>query len=512
MAARNRIPGILAEGFAVLVVSLAGAYAAMGAYGVHDYVDYNSYMACALAFATQGAEPVIPGTLESLAAPSEPVRYSGYPNKLFQLVLGLYAVHVAPDRQPSTMALLSCFVLLLANGALYWFMRRLSGAAASTLALAVLNLAWPFRLYGLTMVRPLSDCFLMLTVALAALLAMGRGIVSAAPAMGLGFLFRAQAVQVLPFVPLLDKRSTWRKVLAYLAMAGCVVVLENRLFGLFLQLTPKGSSIEFYINAFFRDTSPGLIKGALGLTVSLVLKEPMLHGLTALAAFLSLGLLSRRLEDSTRRVARFSLCVAGMAFLGWVVMSMSSPEGQAPRYFVYSMPFALMAAVLMMRDVARGFPFLAGRGAHRAASCAAWAVAAGLVLYTAQAFVPADVARKFHQSDLVCRDGRLDIPPGSVVGCVSQSEAFRISTILGAQAVLLPESFEAFLRGAANGKLDYLFVPEQYGFYTGYAGWAAAGQGAELRDEAGNVFDRVCTSDLFQYRTSFGVYKRRGGR
>ncbi|GFK92957.1 hypothetical protein NNJEOMEG_00785 [Fundidesulfovibrio magnetotacticus] len=504
----RRTLGLLSEALLVLALSAAGAWMALGIHGVHDYQDFSSYMAGGMAFVLQGAEPDMPVAVEDLDRPGSAGRFTGYPNKLFQLTLGLYSVTLAPDRQPSSMALLSCAVLLAANG-LFWLLARLHcGPTASALVLATLNLAWPFRLYGLTMVRPLSDPYLMAMVCAAAFLAVRRGVAWAGPAMGVGFLFRAQAIQVLPFVPLLDARASKRSVALYLGVFAAVMLLENALFGLFFQLEPKGSSTGFYARTFFASIDVALAKTALPRTIAMVWNEPMLHGLAVVAAFLGAALFSRRLLDATRRLSRFALCVAGMAFFGWFVMSLSMTDGQAPRYFIYGMPFALLAALLAARDMAFGPQGSPGRAAAPWLAGGAWLAVAGLLALAVLPYPPADVARKFRQSDMACSAGPLAVPAGAVVGCPSLQEAFRASAILGARAVLLPASYEAFRQGTRNAALDFLLVPESTAYFPQHQGWAEAAKAQELRDNAGNTFTRVCDYHLFGLHTPFGVYRR----
>ena len=480
----------------VLLVSILAMLNTIDASGVHDNRDVSNYLSGGISLLEEGRSPPAASRYnEDGMDPKLGSRLLFYPSILFQLIATVgsgYLWGAVP--KISSLAMASFLPFLFANLILFRTARLRVPSSIAVLYVALLAWWSGVRLYSETMIRPLSDPW-MLALYVGAGWAMLRGAPGWSGILaGLGFMVRTQAIQCIVFLPLLASGLTFKHVAKYaLGMLAAIFLLQVSFVLLFH--VPFGmTEAGYYLTDCGRISWESTWR-SLSITLAAFREHADSVGIFAVALPLNiLALIYPRADVFTKKVNAVALLTAiATIVVSWHGMSVVHGEGLDPRYLVYAIPYSILGIVLMTYDIA----------ARR--SPAARKIIAGLTLAAGVALMGNQVARilsydsleaKFKGVDVRVEVSSFKIPPDATVALPTPGWPLvcQLYGFYGTRRhVLLPLEPRTFLNSTHNAYIDYILIQkDDYPLPAGNSAWYEFGKAtASFVDAGGTRFDRV---------------------
>lgn len=332
----------LGKYFFVLILSVLSIAAIMQNRGVYDIADASRYIASGVAFLSYGGDlpkgvPYDPDSISNAIGTTE----KAYPSKIFQVVTALSSsliFNVPP--QFSNAAIPSFFVFFLANILIFRMCARIAGTAYAVFVISLLTLVPFFEIYPLTMIRPLTDCWLVLFTILSFDLAVRGFYARSSVFYALGFLFRAQAIIFLPaYLTILNFKKK-RFFDFFLPFILIVVILNVIFYALSNQHAALG--ISFYTKHIGRIHISDCFH--IGDTISYLLSTKRLHVVLVLFLMNFIGACDSRTSKYLKKINIFSSALFICLFFLSANILLSLSITPDPRYFVYIIPISTVGA------------------------------------------------------------------------------------------------------------------------------------------------------------------------
>jgi hypothetical protein len=480
----------------VALISILAMLNTIDKLGVHDNRDVSNYLSGGISLLKEKrAPPACSRYQQDAMDPELGSRSLVYPSIPFQLIAAIssgYLWGVAPKFSNITVA--SFLPFLFANLILYHTARLRLSPGIAVLYIALLTWWSWVRLYSETMIRPLSDPWL-LGVYLGAGWAMLRGASGLSGILaGLGFLVRAQAIQCIVFLPLLAPRPAVKHAAKYVLAVLAAIILLHTLFVLLLNV-PFGATGAEYYRAWLERVSWKSYWHGFSITVAAFREHYESVGIFVVTLPLNLLALMYPLADRfTRKVNTVALLTAVTTIIvGWHGMSVVHGRGHDPRYLVYAIPYSILGVILAAYDNARHLQ-RSGR------KIMVWLTSViGVVLMggqIARILSYDSLETKFKGMDIREEVSSFKISPNATVALPGEGWPLvcQLYALYGTRRhVLLPLEPQVFLISTNNGYIDYIMIQkDDYPPPKGNSAWYEFGKATpEFIDAGGNRYDRV---------------------
>ncbi|MCX7090649.1 MAG: hypothetical protein NTU48_04280 [Legionellales bacterium] len=507
----NDVPNYL-DIVLVLLISTIAAIGVISVAGVYDNVDALLYLSSGLSLLQDGMEAPDKLSYDLFSngvAPGE--NGLTYPNMLYQILAAAFSKYVYGVTQPSALCILSCMTTAICNVFLYYLCRLKLNRPHSVLVIAILNCMPVLYLFAFSMVRPLSDCWLMCLLSIIALIAIRKPLLYTVPLIVIGFFMRAQLMLFMAFIPILSPQKTKKETLWYFLLSGVGIVVFSKIPRLFFNLeSSSDSSISFYKKVFYDSFQWNEIINATMITFSQLLNNPDLKGPLCLLPVLAWCLFHKSATDSSKRMCIFALFIWLATLFFCVITTMGSMLCPS-RYFIYAMPFSMIGVAYTFNDVyAPQF-----KKSPRLLKGVLFALAVFFLIY----FLPheprfhfnkrikVESIAKLKQLDFNIEDVPVKILPDNTVGVSGIPIFCRIYALWGVRKIVqLPDDPKQFILGSNNSKMDYLIFTSGPLDSSSSKEWSDFFLKDHIKDNKGVSFHKVYSSN--NPLTLYTIFKR----
>ncbi len=422
-----------------------------------------------------------------------------YPGTLFSIFSVFIVKGIFNSIQPSMQIVVSIIGVAVFIVALYKLMRIEATRIQALLFLVALLFLSPFRMLQSTLIRPLTDVWLLAFLSVSVLSYINKRSIVAGVVMGLGFLFRSQGFQLGILVPILGTKWNIGRVAKFMLSFFLTVVIVSLILHLMISL-PGFDELDFYKKRFLDDfRSENLSVAVLRMGDFIALEE--MH---ALYISLLINLISLFSNGGSlfKKMSVYSLAISSISLAGVFIMLVSTGgAGADTRYFIYPMVFSSAAAYLFIIHLYERLIRILSMKANRSdfidkiakfACVLSCAIILGLpmahVLKSAKIDAIVDNATKF--------DFIMEGAPSVRKDCLVATEDYPYVfpyRFFGFTKVELIPPLEEFMRAQDNSKYGYLFFtkpverPDTWGAFNIY-------EKDEIKDMKGVTFRKIWVS------------------
>lgn len=496
----------------VLLISTLAAIGVISVAGVYDNVDALLYLSSGLSLLQDGMEAPdkLPYDLFSNGVASGEHGLT-YPNMLYQILAAAFTKYVYGATQPSALCIFSCMTTGICNVFLYFLCRSKLNRYHSILVILILNCMPVFYLFAFSMVRPLSDCWLMCLLSIIALIAIRKPLLYTVPLIVIGFFMRAQLLLFMAFIPILSPQKTKKETLWYFLLSGIGLLSFSKIPRLFFNLeSSSDSSISFYKKVFYDSFQWSEIINATKITFLQLLDNPDLKGPLYLLPLLAWCLLHKSVTASSKRMCVFSLFI-WLATLFFCVITTMGNMPCPSRYFIYAMPFSIIGIAYALDDAyAPQF-----KKTPRLLTGVLSAFALFFLIYflynnprfNFNKIINIDSIAKLKQLDFNIDEVPVKILPDNTVGVSGIPIFCRIYTLWGVRKIVqLPSDPKQFIFGSNNGKMDYLIFTSGALDTSSSKEWSDVFLKDHIKDNKGVSFYKIYSSS--NPFTLYTIFKR----
>jgi|GEM_PF-6753605 len=420
-----------------------------------------------------------------------------YPGTLFSITSALIAKGVFHSTQPSIQIVISTSAILLFTLYAYKLLRIKVSRLHALLFILMILFAPPFRLLQSTVIRPLSDVWLLFFMTISAYYYLRQSPVLSGVFAALGFLFRSQGLQLGLSIPILGGKRKGIAIVRFLVFFSLSIVTINILLRFMIYL-PSVGEFAYYKQTLLDSLDPGNISSAVA-SVGRLLTAKGLYILYP-SLMLNVFILFRGKRAVSKWLSLYALAITLISLLALFFLLVSTKGlGADPRYFIYSMIFSSIGSFMyLMNRIEVGRRIAARRHKSHRPVLRNIDRSGTVVICAALFLVPLTMSLKTGGIDAIRENitkfdydlaGAPNVEKGSLVATEDYPYCLPYRLFGFDRTVLIPQPDE-FMKSMDNAKYDYLFFVDPI---TRENQWGELGiyDMTELKDENGIAFRKI---------------------